>query len=105
MKALSEFTKATLIGGLVVILPLGVLLLALEKIVEIIRPLAHSIAQWLPRWFHFPDIVTLLLLLLLCFVAGLLAETLRGRERVISSSASFLIEFPAIRSCAVSRAA
>ena len=89
MKALGEFTKATLIGGLVVILPLGVLLLALEKIVEIIRPLAHSIAEWLPRWFHFPDIVTLLLLLLLCFVAGLLAETRAGQragnffERVI----------------------
>jgi uncharacterized membrane protein len=80
MKALSEFTKATLIGGLVVILPLGVLMLAAEKIVEIIRPLAHSIAEWLPRWFHFPDIVTLMLLLLLCFVAGLLAETRAGQS-------------------------
>ena len=80
MKALSEFTKATLIGGLVVILPLGVLALAAEKVVEIIRPLAHSIAAWLPGWFHFPDIVTLLLLLLLCFVAGLLAETRAGQS-------------------------
>ena len=89
MKALSEFTKATLIGGLVVILPLGLLLLVAEKIVEIIRPLANSIAAWLPRWFHFPDIVTLVLLVLLCFVAGLLAETRAGQsagsffERVI----------------------
>jgi len=80
MKALSEFTKATLIGGLVVVLPLGLLALAAEKIVEIIRPLANSIAGWLPRWFHFPDIVTLMLLLLLCFIAGLLAETRAGQN-------------------------
>jgi len=89
MRPLGEFTKATLIGGLVVILPLGLLALAAEKIVQIIRPLAQSIAAWLPRWFHFPDIVTLVLLLLLCFVAGLLAETRAGQsagnyfERVI----------------------
>lgn len=76
MKALSEFTKATLIGGLAVILPLGLFALVAEKIVEIIRPLADSIAGWLPRWFHFPDIVTLVLLVLMCFVAGLLAEEL-----------------------------
>ena len=89
MKAVNEFTKATLIGGLIVILPLGLLALVAEKIVEIIRPLANSIAAWLPRWFHFPDIVALVLLLLLCFVAGLLAETRAGQsagnffERVI----------------------
>ena len=89
MKALSEFTKATLIGGLVVMLPLGLFALVAEKIVEIIRPLADWIAAWLPRWFHFPDVVALLLLLLLCFVAGLLAETRAGQstgsfiERVI----------------------
>jgi len=89
MKPLSEFTKATLIGGIVVILPLGVLALVLEKIVELLRPLALSISPWLPRWFHFPDIVTLVLLLLSCFVAGLLAETRAGQsvgnffERVI----------------------
>ena len=89
MKALSEFTKATLIGGLVVMLPLGLFALVAEKIIEIIRPLSDSIAGWLPRWFHFPDIVALLVLLLLCFVAGLLAETRAGQstgsfiERVI----------------------
>jgi uncharacterized membrane protein len=85
MKALREFTKATLIGGLVVILPLGLLGLGAEKVIEIIRPLANSIAGWLPRWFQFPDIVALMLLLLSCFVAGLLAETRAGNffERVI----------------------
>jgi hypothetical protein len=45
MKALSEFAKATLIGGLVVMLPLGLFALVAEKIVEIIRPLADSIAD------------------------------------------------------------
>ena len=70
-------------------LPLGLFALVAEKIVEIIRPLADWIAAWLPRWFHFPDVVALLLLLLLCFVAGLLAETRAGQstglffERVI----------------------
>lgn len=80
MKALSEFTKATLIGGLGVVLPLGLLALGLGKIVEMLRPLANSIAGWLPRWFHFPDFVALLLLLGLCFVAGLLAETHVGQS-------------------------
>lgn len=73
------FIKSTLVNGVLVILPLGLVVIVLMKIADLIGPLATPIVEWLPRELHFPALVTLLLVFLACLVAGLLAQTRAGR--------------------------
>lgn len=78
MKAIGEFIKSTLIGGLLVILPLGILAMLVLKIVGMLQPVAAPIVQWFPVGLRFPTVIVGVLLLLACSVAGLLARTRVG---------------------------
>jgi uncharacterized membrane protein len=80
MKAIGEFIKSTLIGGLLVILPLGLVAMVVLKIVGMLKPVAAPIAERLPHVFHFPFVIASLLLLLACFITGLLAQTQTGQS-------------------------
>ncbi len=80
MKHPFGFIKSTLVSGLLVILPLGLVLIILLKIVEMLLPLAEPILRWLPHNFRFPFLISLVLLLIACFVVGLLAHTRAGRR-------------------------
>ncbi|HEV7474503.1 MAG TPA: DUF502 domain-containing protein [Pyrinomonadaceae bacterium] len=71
--------KATLMSGVLVILPLGLVLLIILKIIDMLAPLATPLVEWLPRGLHFPALIASLLLLLACLVTGLLAQTRAGR--------------------------
>lgn len=79
MKAIGEFLKTTCVGGFFIILPIGLLVLILVKLVDIVSPLAVPIAGFLPEQFRFPVVLALLLLLLISFAAGLLALTRVGQ--------------------------
>lgn len=74
-----EFMKATLFSGVLVILPLGLVLIIVLKILVMLQPLATPLVEWLPLGLRFPALITLLLLMLSCLVAGLLAQTRAGR--------------------------
>ncbi len=74
-----EFIKATLFSGVLVILPLGLVVLILLKIVAMIQPLAMPFVEWLPPGLRYPAAIAALMLLLACLVAGLLAQTRAGR--------------------------
>ena len=54
MKAISEFIKATVIGGLLVILPLGIVAMLVMKIVGMLEPVAAPIVERLPHVLRFP---------------------------------------------------
>lgn len=82
MKAISEFIKSTLIGGLLVILPIGILVMLVLKIVGMLKPLVAPIVARLPDEFRFPTVIASVLLLLACFIAGLLARTGAGQGAV-----------------------
>lgn len=90
MKPLGEFIKSTLISGLLIILPLGLVAMFVMKIVGIIEPLAAPIVGRLPLVLHFPVVIASLLLFLLCLVAGLLAQTRAGRGAGISFESAIL---------------
>jgi uncharacterized membrane protein len=77
-----------------VILPLGLVLVVLLKIVDMVGPLADPIVTWLPRELRFPALVTLLLIFLACLVAGLLAQTHAGRGLGISLEQALLNRIP-----------
>ena len=71
MRAIAEFTRTTLIGGVLVILPvyLSVLLLAkaIAGLVGLVAPITHGLPATLP----FPELIAMLLLIAACFVAGI----------------------------------
>ena len=79
MKTFGEFIKATFIGGLLVILPLGIVSIFVVKIVLMLKPVVAPIVERLPGRLHFPTAIVSVLLLLACFVSGLLARTRAGQ--------------------------
>lgn len=84
MKALTSFVKTTLIGGLLFLIPLGVIIVVLNHVMQIAAKLASPIAARLPvGQFAGVTAVTLvagLMLLLIAFLAGMLARTRPGRR-------------------------
>jgi uncharacterized membrane protein len=78
MRTLADFFKSTLVGGLFVILPIGLLVLISLKIIGMIMPFAEMISRYWPGGLRFPALIAALLLLIVCFSAGLLARTRVG---------------------------
>ncbi len=78
MRALAEFTKTTLIGGLLIILPIYVSLLLIAKafsgLLGIMKPITASI----PAAVEFRQLAAILALALVCFIAGLITRTRPG---------------------------
>jgi uncharacterized membrane protein len=94
MRPLTEFIKSTLIGGLLVILPLGLVAMIVMKIVGMLKPVVAPIDASLPRGIHFPNVIASALLLLACFVTGLLAQTRRGQDSLSFFERTILNRIP-----------
>jgi uncharacterized membrane protein len=75
MKTLAEFTKTTLIGGVLIILPIYVAVLLLAKAVNGLLALLTPVTEQLPAGVQFRQIVAILLLVVVCFVVGLVVRT------------------------------
>src|SRR5262245_42199853 len=80
MKALIQFLKTTLIGGLVIVLPIWVTVLLLLKAVSGAVAMLRPIAKLLPQSVVHEDMVALGLLVVICFVIGLLIRTRPGQR-------------------------
>ena len=78
MRPIAEFIKTTLIGGLLIVLPvyIAVLLLlkALQGIVTAMKPITAAI----PGSVKFEEILAILILAAICFIAGLIVRTRAG---------------------------
>jgi len=75
MRAFAEFTKTTLVGGVLVIVPLWLSLLLLAKAVGGLFALISPVTTQLPPDLHLRRIVAILIVVALCFVAGLIVRT------------------------------
>jgi len=75
MKTLAEFTKTTLIGGVLIVLPIYVSLLLLAKAAKGLLALMKPITDGIPGSLEFREILAVLVLAAVCFVAGLIART------------------------------
>jgi len=75
MRTLAEFIKTTLIGGLLIILPLYVSVLLLLKAVAGVLALVRPITALIPVSVHFHDILGILLIVIVCLLAGLAVRT------------------------------
>lgn len=75
MKTLAEFTKTTLIGGLLIILPLYVAVLLLAKAAQAILGLLAPLTSQIPAGMQFREVAAILLLVVVCFIVGLVVRT------------------------------
>ena len=75
MRTLAEFTKTTLIGGILIVLPIYVSLLLLIKAVTGILALLKPITAGIPGSLEFRQLVAFLALFAVCFAAGLIVRT------------------------------
>lgn len=75
MRALAEFTKTTLIGGVLIILPIYIAVLLLAKALGGLLALVQPITATISPAVAFREVVAALALAAVCFAAGLLART------------------------------
>jgi uncharacterized membrane protein len=80
MKTLAQFLKTTLIGGLVIVLPVWVTVLLLLKAIKGAMAMLRPIAALLPQSVVHEDLIALGLLVVICFVIGLLIRTRPGQS-------------------------
>jgi len=80
MKPILEFVKMTLVGGLLIVLPLWVSLLLLLKAIKGAMAVLAPIAKLVPQKFVHDDVIALCLLVLICFVVGLVVRTELGKR-------------------------
>jgi uncharacterized membrane protein len=79
MKFAREFIANALIGGALVVLPLYLAVLLLLKGMQAVAGLVRPIAKLLPQWLPAENILALLLVLIVCFVVGVVVRTQAGR--------------------------
>ena len=75
MKTIATFIKTTLIGGVLVILPVYIAILLLAKTIRGMLALLAPVTAQLPDSMRFRDIVAILLLVAICFGVGLIVRT------------------------------
>ena len=75
MKGLAELTKTTLIGGLLVVLPIYLSILLLAKTLSGILALLSPVTAAIPAGAQFRQLIAILIVLVVCFVAGIVVRT------------------------------
>ena len=79
MKFARKFLVNTLVGGLLIVLPIYltvlVLLKGMQSVVALVRPLAMLLPAWLPA----ENLLSLALVLVVCFLIGIAVRTRVGR--------------------------
>jgi uncharacterized membrane protein len=85
MKSLLHVLRTTLMGGLLFLMPVTVLLIILGKALGIAHKLVYPLAARIPIesviGLRTPMLITIALLVLLCFMAGLVARTALAGKR------------------------
>ncbi len=79
MKRFREFVVTALVSGLLVVVPIYLALLLLLKVLQSVVGLVRPFARLLPEWLPAENLLSLLLLLIVCFVIGAAIRTPMGR--------------------------
>ena len=94
MKALAELTKTTLIGGLLIVLPIYLSILLLAKTLSGILGLLSPVTAAIPAGAQFRQIFALVIVLAVCLVAGLVVRTGVGLRAKNAFERSVLEKIP-----------
>jgi uncharacterized membrane protein len=79
MKYAREFVINAVVGGVLVLLPIYLAVLVLLKGMQSVMGLVHPIAALLPDWVPGEDFLSLLAVLIVCFIVGAAVRTRAGR--------------------------
>lgn len=95
---MAQFIRSTLVGGLLFLLPLAVLGIVISKVASALKPLVDALAERLPFesfiGLKIPVLLTGLIIVALCFIAGLLARTVLAKRFVEFLEAGLLDKIP-----------
>jgi uncharacterized membrane protein len=94
MRTLAEFTKTTLIGGVLIILPIYISILLIAKAISGILNAVKPITAGIPASVEFREVLAILVLAAICFIAGLLARTGPGFRAKNAFEAAVLSKLP-----------
>ena len=79
MKRLGEFVVSAFVSGLLIVVPLYLAVLLMVKAMQSVVGLVRPFAMLLPEWFPAEQVLSLLLVLVLCFLIGVAVRTPSGR--------------------------
>jgi uncharacterized membrane protein len=94
MKYLRDFFVSTLVGGVLVIVPIYLAVLLVAKGMQTVAGLVKPIARLVPDWLPAQGLLSLLLVLAVCFVVGALIRTSLGRKLLEKIEKSFFERLP-----------
>ena len=79
MKKFYRFVGSTFLAGLLIVVPLYLSVLlglkAMQSVVGLVRPFARLLPEWLPA----ENLLSFLLVLIVCFLIGIVIRTPPGR--------------------------
>ena len=78
MKFAREFLVNTLVGGLLIVLPIYLTVLVLLKGMQSLAALVRPLAMLLPAWLPAENLLSLALVLVVCFLSGVAVRTRVG---------------------------
>jgi uncharacterized membrane protein len=94
MKGLAELTKTTLIGGVLIVLPIYLSILLLAKTLSAIVTLLSPVTAAIPAGVQFRQVIAVLIVLVVCFVAGIVVRTGPGLRAKHALERSVLEKIP-----------
>ena len=84
MKSVAVFLRLTLIGGVIFLIPLVIVVAAVGKAFQIMRVVAAPLSRLIPiesvAGYAFIDVLAVIVMVLLCLIAGLVARSPWGRK-------------------------
>ena len=94
MKGLAELTKTTLIGGVLIVLPIYLSILMVAKTLKVIVALLAPVTATIPAGAQFRQLIAVLIVLAVCFVAGIVVRTGAGLRAKNAFERSVLEKIP-----------
>jgi uncharacterized membrane protein len=94
MKQIVNFLLRTLLAGALLIVPIYLAILLLLKAAASVVGLVHPIARLLPGWLLPAEVMSILLVLVVCLLAGLAMRTAIGRAAREHLEKSVLARIP-----------
>lgn len=80
MKTLADFTRTTLIGGVLILLPIYLAVLLLAKTLSGVMAMLSPVTAQIPATTEFRQVLAILIVIAACFIAGLVVRTGTGRR-------------------------
>ena len=97
MKSIFDFIKTTITGGVLFLLPVVLLIIILSKAYIILHKISAPISKKMPELIFGLDgssIVVILLLILICFVSGLLFRSIYLKKWIDKIENNVLVNLP-----------